>query len=316
MPVFQERPRLRRRFFQIPLQETTFAKRGFSAGSAQAQQILEFAGQTFVQGYHAALDDDDFEILVANLESIETVWRGFAYEGAAMALTILDYFSPWKRRLATFMQGPGAPHIYMLHVGAGWTLGRLPRSATSLMKSFDPLLCWLALDGYGFHQGFFSWPRYIDAQMQPRHLHGYSLQAFDQGLGRSLWFVKGADVPKIIATIEAFATTRQGDLWSGIGLACAYAGGVGPEVIQTLADRAGRYRSHLAQGAAFAAKARQRAGNSAPHTELACKLFSGHSSEEAARITDESLQSLPDEQRYEVWRSRIRARLTEQHQNI
>ncbi len=316
MSVSQERPRLRRRLFQIPLQETTFARRGFSTGNVQAQQILELSGQTFVQGYHAALDDDRFEILVPNLESIDAVRRGFAYEGAAMALALLDYFSPWKHRLTSFMQGPGAPHIYMLHVGAGWTLGRLPSSTTSLMKSFDPLLCWLVLDGYGFHQGFFSWPRYIDAQIQPRHLHGYALQAFDQGLGRSLWFVKGADAPKIIATIEAFPTARQGDLWSGIGLACAYAGGVEPEVIQTVANWAGPYRSHLAQGAAFAAKARQRAGNPAAHTDLACKLFSGHSSEEAARITDESLLDLPREQAYEAWRSRIRTRLVEQHQKI
>src|SRR3712207_8380154 len=47
----------------------------------------------------------------------------------------------------------------------------------------------------------------------------------DQGLGRSLWFVQGADVRRIPATVNAFPAERRPDLWSGLGLACGYAGG-------------------------------------------------------------------------------------------
>jgi hypothetical protein len=314
--VFFSPGRLRRTLFGISLEETTFAKRGFYRGAERAQEKLELIGRTFVQGYHAALEDDCFEVLVPCLQMIDTEFHGFAFEGAAMGLALLDYFSPWKRRLNAFLQGPGAKHIYMLHVGAGWTLGRLPRSATRLIKQFDPLLGWLVLDGYGFHEGFFSWHRFIQNQELP-YLSGYALRAFDQGLGRSLWFVKGADASSIIAAIDAFPSSRQSDLWSGVGLACAYAGGVGREVIQALCDAAGKYRSHLAQGAAFAAKARQRAGNPVAHTALACEIFSGRSSDEAVRITDESLQDLPqDERAYEMWRLRVRARLAEMRESV
>ena len=41
------------------------------------------------------------------------------------------------------------------------------------------------------------------------------------------------------------------------------------DALTDLRARAGDYRPHLAQGASFAAKARQRAGNETPHTDLA-----------------------------------------------
>jgi hypothetical protein len=97
-------------------------------------------------------------------------------------------------------------------------------------------------------------------------------------------------------------------LWSGIGLACAYAGGVDGEAIQVLVAASKKYRPQLAQGAAFAAKTRQLAGNPAGHTELACQIICNVSAENAAQITDAALMDLPGEDAqpaYEVWRHRI-----------
>ena len=172
----------------------------------------------------------------------------------------------------------------------------------------DPLIGWLALDGYGFHQGYFYWRKYIEEIAIPKGLSGYSLRVFDQGLGRSLWFVCGADVKRITEVIKNFPSNRQADLWSGIGLACTYAGGVGEETIQALVTSAGSYLPQLAQGSAFAAKARQRAGNLNSHTEMACQIIWGISAEEAAEITDRSLEDLPNNGQlptYEIWRQRI-----------
>jgi len=308
---------LRRSLFGISLDETTFAKRGFYRGNPRVQERLEKVAATFVQGYHAALEEDRFDVLVPFLKGIDLERQGFAFEGAAMGLGLVDYFFPSQRRLAAFMEGPGNDHIYMLHVGVGWTLGRTPRSPSKLLKKFDPLLRWLAIDGYGFHQGFFAWPRFIDNQVLPTRLSGYARQVFDQGLGRSLWFVRGADITQINATIDAFPEFRRSDLWSGIGLAAAYAGGVEPNDLQELCRAAGENRWHLAQGAAFASKARLRAGNPAPHTELACQTFSGLSCAEAADLSDECLKDLPQgEHDYALWRLRLRTRLAGQDVSV
>jgi hypothetical protein len=78
--------------------------------------------------------------------------------------------------------------------------------------------------------------------------------------------------------------------------------------IEALRTAARSYLPELAQGAAFAAKARSRAGNQAVHTELACEVLCGMSAEAAAEITDMALKELPTNgalPAYELWRQRI-----------
>ncbi len=301
--------RIRRFFLGISTDEASFARRGFRASDANARLQLERVGRNFLDGYHAALEEDDLNNLTCRLQDVEAESRGFAFEGAAMGLALLDHLTPWRRdRLRIFLDGPGAPHIYMGYVGAGWALAHLGSNVQRALAHFDPLLGWLAVDGYGFHHGYFHPCRSVDEQRTPRNLSGYSLRVFDQGLGRSLWFVEGADVARIVMTIRGFPAARRQDLWSGIGLACAYAGGVDREAIETLTISAGAYLRELAQGAAFAAKSRARAGIPSTHTDLACRILCGVSAEEAAHVTDVALVDLPADKvppAYEVWRQRI-----------
>jgi len=308
--------RIKERILGVSPEETTFARRGFTPGDAAIQKRLERIGLTFVNGYNVALGEDRPDRLATRLDAVEPDFRGVAFEGAAMALTLLDYVTPWKKdRLTAFLKGPGAAHVYMAHVGAGWALARLRRNANRFLARRDPLLGWLAVDGYGFHEGYFHWRRFFREKAPPGRLTGYARRAFDQGLGRSLWFVDCADVSRIPATIAAFPEARQADLWSGIGLACAYAGGADRHALESLRAAAGRLRSHAAQGAAFAAKARERAGNPAPHTELACKVWCGLSAEAAANLTDASLDRLSataEAPSYEVWRRRIQSQFAEE----
>ncbi len=300
---------LGKRLLSISPQETTFTQRGFREGDIQLQQRLEHIGRIFLLGYHAALNDDQPRVLAQHLDAVEIEWRGFAFEGAAMGLALLDYLTPWKRnRLQVFLEGPGAAHVYMVHVGVGWIFARLPVHIEDSLKHLDPLLCWLAVDGYGFHEGYFHWQSYVKQQVIPRGFSDCALRVFDQGLGRSLWFVDGADVNQIPVTVAAFCPSRQADLWSGIGLACAYAGGVERAGIKALRTAAGSYLPQMAQGAVFAAKARQQAGNPAVHTDLACEIVCGMSAEAAAEIADMTLKELPTKgalTAYEVWQRRI-----------
>jgi hypothetical protein len=246
------------------------------------------------------------------LAIIELEFRGFAFEGAAMGLMLLDHLRPWgNSRFRQFLSGPGEPHAYMVHVGAGWAYARLPwlrMRMIAAIAAHDPLLRWLAVDGFGFHEGYFAWPRVGVCQRVPRGLRGYARRAFDQGLGRSLWFVCCADAKRIAETIGRFDELRRADMWGGIGLACAYAGGCSEEEIARLCTGAHQYSAELAQGAAFAAKARLRAGNLVPHTERACQILCGIPAREAAAITDSALKNVPadgPEPAFEIWRRRI-----------
>jgi enediyne biosynthesis protein E3 len=304
---------LRTQLLGISPAETSFAVRGFHGTTPEKRRLLEQHGAAFVTGFNLALAARDGDELADRALAVPAAERGFAYEGAGMALALLDLLALGRgRRLAAFLGGRGAPHVYMVHVGAGWALARLRRRPWGPLRGLDPLLRWLATDGYGFHHGFFSPGRFVRGGARPRRLTGYQLRVFDQGLGRSLWFVDGADVERIAATVSSFPAARKADLWSGVGLAAAYAGAVQEDELERLAQLLGPFRPHAAQGAAFAATARLRAGNPVPHTTMACEVLGGRGVEEAAAEVEAAfphIEPAPDGIGYELWRTRIRRAL-------
>ncbi len=276
----------------------------------RARQI----GDSFVEGYHAALEANRPQALADRLARVERELAGFAYEGAGLGLALLDAFLPWRHRLIAFARGAGAPQIYMLHVGAGWALARMPVSVSRFQVHLDPLCRWMVLDGFGFHQAFHHWERTVERREVPARISGYAVRPFDVGVGRRLWFTPGDEVGHIVETVAAFPPSRQGDLWTGIGEACTFAGGRGESALRDLHQAAGPYAPQLGQGVTFAARVRERGGNPAPHTELACRLLCGMSAGAAAALTDAALAGLPPDGEipaFEVWRCRIQDRIRE-----
>jgi len=273
------------------------------------RERLEHIGSAFLGGYHAAVECGQPEEVAPALAVVDLELRGFAFEGAAMGFALLDSLVPWRAsRISRFLEGAGRPHPYMVHVAVGWVWARVPLGMERAKRRLDPLLTWLAFDGWGFHEGFFHWPNYIQAQSLPKHLNGYERRVFDQGLGRSFWFVNGGNPELLAQTVAGFPAERQEHLWSGIGLAAVYAGRVGEVELRELRRRAGDFWPALAQGGAFASKARERAGNLTEYTDFAARTLCGLSAAEAAQLTDTALENLPANESpppYEVWRRRI-----------
>lgn len=283
--------RIRRAVMGVSDAEAT----GFVRGTTPAWKHLETVVRTAVGGYHSVLDGSRLDDLVPRLDRTPLELRGYAYEGAAMGLTGMDLFLPFGSKLRAYMDGPGRPHIYMVHIGAGEALARLRRKPEPfLAKLPDPALRWLVMDGYGFHEGFFKPERYVEQQRVPAHLSAFGRRVFDQGVGRSIWFASGADAGDITRAIGRFPAYRHADLWLGIGVACGYVGGVERTTIETLRAAAGRHATRMAVGTAFVAKGRIRAGNPIPDTDLACEVLCGMSGRAAARHVDDAFEDLPD----------------------
>ena len=283
------------RFLEIDRREVEFARRGFTCSNPEIQDRLENIGSLFLQGYNVALQRKDLMAIADRLDQIAPEGRGFAYEGAAMALALLDGLSFQGDAFSRFVAGPGKQHIFMLHVGAGWAYARLPwkrRRIESVIRKLHPVLRWLVIDGYGFHEGYFHGKTEASSVDPAAHLSEQASHVFYQGLGRSLWFVKGADVRRIAECIAGFPSSYQGDAWSGVGLACAYAGCISLKEIEELRRRAGTFSAALAQGAAFAAKARLLAGNPAKHTDAACLSLCGIGAKQAATLCDETFRKI------------------------
>lgn len=307
--------RLRSKIFSPDPAEVKFERRGFTASSATQQANLEKVGTKFLEGFDYGLTGRGLADIGAALEGVETPFRGFAYEGCAMGLAVRDALLPARQHwVRDFIAGPGAPHIYMAYIGVGWAMARLPVIRWRSVMPRDPLLRWLALDGYGFHQAYFKTKQYVTGQHQTRlpiwQPSGYANRAIDQGIGRALWFVNGSDVRRVAGVIGGFAADRHADLWSGAALASVYAGGVDEADLELMRSLAGEYASHGAQGAAFAAKARLLAGLATPHTEMATQVWCGMPALKAAALTDDALEVLQEPETdvptFERWRERIR----------
>ena len=297
--------------------ETTLDKRGFHKKSPEAQERLESVGRMFLEGYGSAMEARTPADAVEPLEQLPDWLRGFAYEGAGMGLAVLDGL-PFGRsdNVDRFLETPrGEAYRYLVYVGIGWAMARIPRFSWPKPESLDPMLVPLVLDGYGFHQAYFKTARYVDGQYREPHFpwpggrHGvHANNSIDQGIGRALWFIGGIDPNLVADKVDAFPSARRADLWSGVGLAATYAGGVHEDELRTVWRRAGEHRANLAQGSAFAADARLRAGVVPEHTVLATRMFCGATPEEVARLTGALRPALPvdgDVPAYEVWRQRL-----------
>ncbi len=301
---------------------TSMEVRGFHRKNPEAQELLETIGRTFLQGYGYAVEARSVEEAEEWLAGVPRAFRGFAYEGAGMGAVVLDALPGRGGRLAGLLAGEGADHVYMVYVGIGWAMARLPKFLWPDVTRTDPLLRWLVLDGYGFHQAYFHTGRYVH---DPARHHpfswangpaSYTPRAIDQGIGRALWFVAGTDPDRAADLVAAYPAHRHADLYGGVGLAATYAGGADRGELEHLALRAGEHRLALGQGAAFAAEAREKAGTTIAHTHLATDVLCGTTPQRAARVCTDLMPRDPVDRggipAFESWRQDIATAVAEQ----
>lgn len=322
---------LRRLLFAPSLAEVSFEKRGFQPSAPAVTRRLESIPQAVVIGFEAGIEAPDLREIAWRLDLVDAELRGFAYEGATMALTITDQLRPHGRgRTRSLLLGPAEPHTFLTYIGIGFAMARLPRRRWSRVlpdlagSPYYPDLGWLAVDGYGFDLAYFNPRRWVERQETPRPYPWlgaaeYFLRAVDQGIGRALWFIHGARVPDVAGAVARFSPRRRPDLWSGVGLAATFAGGADVESLARLAVAAGDHRPELAQGAVFAAKARTFAGLVPAHTELAISTLGGLSASAAGELVDAAVsasRAAGSGLVYEQWRSYVRHRFARVGPNV
>lgn len=296
----------------LDVRAVTWGRRGFAACAPEVQRRLETVGATFVAGYNEGLRHRDVEPLVTALATVEPELRGFAFEGAAMAAALRDLLRDGRPRRLRRLLERCPLHAYMIHVGAGWAMARIGFRAARYARRMEAEHAWLALDGHGFHDGFFHGESALRRRPTPPGTPLPWVRAVDQGLGRSLWFVCGTDPGRIAGRIGATDPGRHRDLWSGVGLACAYAGGGGPRVAAALGSAAGVHGASVAQGAVLAAEARHRAQNPARHTDSTCRELCGLDAEASAALCRDVYRMVAAGDPYELhlrWRRAIREQI-------
>ncbi|MBY8870753.1 DUF1702 family protein [Micromonospora sp. PLK6-60] len=314
---------LRRLALSPSLTDVSFAARGFPVTPTDATRALEAIPQAVVCGFEWGIDFRRQADLTRRLDMVDAELRGFAYEGATMALTVRDAMAAGRgQRTRRLLTGPGRPHTFLTYIGIGFAMARLPRPLWRGVlpdltgEPYYPTMSWLAVDGYGFDRAYFDTDVVVNRQrrLDPYPWRGradYFPRAVDQGVGRALWFIHGGVPDAVGAAVRRFATDRHADLWSGVGLAATFAGGCDETGLKALREDSGTHWPHLAQGAVFAAKARDFSGFVAEHTRSALHVLAELTVPAASALADDvSLSTTSsDEPDYESWRRQVRAHL-------
>lgn len=251
--------------------------------SQSAQEHLAQLWHVLCTGYRigARCNADD---AWTRLNSSPLAARGILYEGAALAAAVLDLKKPQPRLRLLDLLRIDADHLYIApgHAAIGMAIARCRQPLAPAIMAAHPYLRWSVMNGYGFYKGYFDWQSSISRQEtlpdqflsgMPDRFFDTARQVYDQGLGRSLWFLYAAQVEEIAAAVNAFPDTRQNDLWTGVGIACTFAGGAPAAALEVLKTFTDTHLPFLAQGAALAARIRGRDSSFDSYSNAACKVI-------------------------------------------
>lgn len=228
----------------------------------------------FQESKELALQTDDIATFIGSLENFENEFRAVAYEGAAMAFAEQDLLSANSlTKWNLFYKQSATMYAVQLHVGLGWALAKENKETIPLFNTLNAFMVPRVLDGMGYYDGIFKQRATIKSLKISDRFDISDLKHYDQGVGRSIWYIAAGNPTKCNEIINTFPSERQGDLWRGIGIASVYVGGCDEDTYLELKKTAKDYFSSLAAGAALSVKSRVESNSVTNDTELVCKLL-------------------------------------------
>ncbi|CAN5538354.1 hypothetical protein BH10BAC1_BH10BAC1_09700 [soil metagenome] len=223
--------------------------------------------------------------LVTHLETTDKDFLPVAFEAAAMAMALKDFSSGdailnWQTLLNSSKK-----FACQIYLGMGWAVAREKRNIISFIDELNRNMQFRIWDGCGYFDGVFRQRQTVKGQKRLEHIQAKDYQAYDEGLGRSLWYICKGDEKKLEELLQQFAPDRHADLWRGIGIACSFVGGFEEAALKNLLLIAGHHSIQLGIGAAMVAKSRIESDCKTEDIELACTIFCNLNAQEAMNIT-------------------------------
>lgn len=158
-------------------------------------------------------------------------------------------------------------HASQLHVGLGWALAETDVQDPSFLNTFPPDLAWRVFDGFGYYSGLFRRRETVRQQQYPPYFHDEGKAGFDQGLGRSFWYLASGDAERVQELVRILPQERHRHLWRGVGLAMSYVGGIDASGIQKVLQNAGNHASAVRCGALLALEGRKKSNTTDAFSE-------------------------------------------------
>jgi hypothetical protein len=256
------------------------------------QQNMESIQGIFREVHDSYSDSTYLPELYKYLDSFELKFRSIAYEAASMSMALNDLKADSQlRRWLEFAQ-QSALHGTQIHVGLGWALAQLQLDPSFFMTKLHPMMRYRVADGYGYYEGIFRRRKSVLSQQRPEWNDAIAMGAYDQGLGRSLWYLNYGNIAGTKKLLEKFPVDRQGDFWRGLGIAITYAGGCGEEQLREIFVLAEDYKTQLAAGCVMALVSRKFSKYISEETFLACTVWCNKNADELLALYQPDLSSV------------------------
>jgi hypothetical protein len=208
-------------------------------------------------------------------------FRSVAYESASMVIGIRDLCN--KKMLDSweeFRQACSKKHTFHIDIGLGWAFAKTGISPADFLGPMKPVVKWMVFDGIGYYYGLFKGRNTIKNKIIPEGIEKESLDGFDEGLGRRLWYMAKGDVNALIPVLQDFNEARHSNLWRGVGIACGYVGGNNENDLVYLLHSSGLHKNQFSRGIMLAAISRNSSNSITEDVKLACRIVCNKTIEE------------------------------------
>lgn len=195
--------------------------------------------------------------LIQFLEAEPAVFRSISYESASFELASqflestgeLDH---WEE----FFDFDGQTHPFHIDIGLGWAIAKLNKFPEPAWEAPMSRRRWMVFDGIGYYFALYRGRRTIKNRSVPLGMHEMDQRAFDQGIGRRLWYHVKGNMKDLFNLIDTFDPMRRGNLWRGVGVACGYVGGSNKKRLDQIAVFSGDFLKQFASGISLAMMSR------------------------------------------------------------
>ena len=254
---------------------------------------MEYIQRVFMKVQNYMQEDHHLDEIIAFLDSESKEFRSVTYESASMTIGLKDLsrggqLNQWKK----FCLLAKDSHSAHMKMGLGLAFGKAEISPTPYLKLLDLVLPWMVFDGIGYYYGLFKGRVTVKNHKVPDFIGGEDLHGFNQGLGRRLWYVARGEAKVVFDLIQSFASSRQSDLWRGVGMACAYVGGNDKNNLERLATYSAANKIQLSNGVVMAALNRILSANAIDDIDFTYSIILGKPLKDLKLFTDKIMKGL------------------------
>jgi enediyne biosynthesis protein E3 len=249
---------------------------------------MENIKRIFQNARETAAKHKDLHELVKLLENTDREFLSVAFEGASMEIALTDFAEDPSMKSWLSYLDLCKHHAAQIFIGLGWAVAQEKKTDLNFVNTLEPGMLFRMWDGCGYFDGILRQRQVVKNLSRLDYIPEKDVRAYDQGLGRSIWYSTKGNPSRSSEFISGFPPARQPDLWRGIGIATSYVGGFNKEMLYDLLSLSGHHKVQLGIGAAMVAKSRIQANCMTPDIETACAVFCNMTANEAMEITVEA----------------------------